>query len=120
MLPRSLQACTVWAGCTRTPAPGTQDPKCTSRLERCHRPSYYCTQTQSEVRRAAQPAHGTGGQVGHEVGSLARLPLRSGNTDSGFIFKPLPYPGNVVGAVHGQREKGGKALGGKARKGAKR
>ena len=28
----------MWAGFTRTPAPGTQDPKCTSRLDRCHAP----------------------------------------------------------------------------------
>ena len=39
-LGRFLQACLVWAGSTRRPAPGTQDPKYTSRLERCHRPSY--------------------------------------------------------------------------------
>ena len=41
--PRShLRACNVWAGCTRRPAPGTQDPKYIPRdCDRCHRPACF-------------------------------------------------------------------------------
>ena len=46
----------MWAGSTRRPAPGTQDPKYTSRLERCHRPSYYLPCVSCATTRASHRA----------------------------------------------------------------